>query len=190
MANINLLKGTSHEEHTQNVYSGLNRFGVFVLVVAILAYGYLAYAVRGVVAETDQDNQKTQQVSDQIQKTDKYTELVNSQQKIQGVKTILDQHMQWSKFIQSMTNITLKTAFYKTFVAHDDGSAEITGTVPNFTQLDKLIKAYSLDQFNYIKNVQLTNVSLASDTDQNAGVNFNLKVNFNQDLLQWDKNKK
>ena len=84
--------------------------------------------------------------------------------------------------IQRFSDATLKTATYKKFTANSDGSATITGNVPDFQNLDKLIKAFQLNDFQYIKDVKLVNVGLSEENK--IGVSFTVNVTFNNTILQ------
>lgn len=189
MAEINLLQTDKPKTSNRDIYGILNKVGTILLIVVIGFYVYLFVAQSQVNKQITVEQEKNQQITEEIKKIPKYQEFLATQTKIKNIKTILDNHLAWSKFIQAFSNATLNTATYKKFVAKNDGTATINGSVPDFKNLDKLIDGFQLPEFDFIKEVKLTNVSLA-ETDSTSAIDFNLNVIFNKNLLVWDKNQK
>lgn len=189
MSEINLLQTTKPSTPSRDIYGVLNKIGVVLLVLVIGFYVYLFIAQSQVNKKITAEEGKNQQITADIKQIPKYQEFLATQTKIKNIKTILDNHLAWSKFIQAFTNATLNTASYKKFVAKNDGTATINGSVPDFKNLDKLIDGFQLPEFDFIKEVKLTNVSL-TETDASSAIDFNLNVIFNKNLLVWDKNQK
>ncbi len=183
MPEINLLESTKTQSATIQQKSGmLNKIGIALLVLVLAAYGYLFYASNQMDAkiasvETDQQNVQTQ-----IQRNPDYPQLLASQTKIGNLQILINSHLGWSQLLPKFTDATLQTATYAKFTATTDGDAIITGTVPDFQNLDKLIKGFQLPDFNYIKDVKLVNVGLSSDATNS--ITFTIDISFNKDILQ------
>lgn len=187
MADINLLQTSKPTTPSQDVYGALNKVGVVIFLVVVAFYGYVLFSNSQVNRQISAEQNRNSQLSQEIKQIPNYEELLATQARIKNTKTLLDNHLAWSKFIQAFTSATLNTASYRKFVAKEDGSATINGTVPDFKNLDKLIKGLSLPDFDFIKEVKLTNVALA-DSDSQTAIDFNLNVLFNKSLLMWERN--
>ncbi len=182
MAEINLLQNQEVEVKERLKSSVLNKIGIVLLVLVLAGYAAAYYFDAAASAQISTDKGQQSQVQQLIQQDQNYPALVSNQEKLTNLKILLDKHLSWGDLIKRFADATLKSATYTKFQANSEGGATITGTVPDFQSLDKLIKAYQLNDFNYIKDVKLINIGL-SDKSQN-GIQFTIKVTFNKDLLQ------
>jgi hypothetical protein len=181
MAEINLLQNQETESKQRLTTNILNNIGIGLLVLVLAFYGTFYFLDKNVNAKMEANKAHQIEVQQQIKNDKEYPSLIRHQEKVSNLKILLDQHLSWGDLIQKFGDATLKTATYTKFLANAQGGATVTGIVPDFANLDKLMKAYQLNQFNYIKDVQLVNIAL-SDKDQN-GIQFTLKLNFNKDML-------
>lgn len=185
MAEINLLQ--SNQPAKKNNERWVKIFAiasVALFAAAIIAAGVMFFLNRTV--DSQKAEMKNQLVSKQSDITNAhgYGELIAGQQKLKNIQWLLDHHLDWSELLPKFYDATLTSATYSRFVAHKDGTAEITGNVASFVDLDKLIQAYQLADFkSYIKDVRLVNIGFS--TDQNKpGVTFTIKVSFNNDIIK------
>lgn len=183
MAEINLLQNQEVEVQQVRTYNLLNRIGVVLLLLSIAAYATAYYFNDRVVSQVATDKAEQISLQSQIVNDKNYPALLKQQEKLSNLKILLNKHLSWGDLIQKFGQATLKTATYSKFVANAEGGATITGVVPDFQSLDKLMQGYQLNQFNYVNDVKLINVGL-SDKDQSNGIQFTIKATFNKDLLQ------
>ena len=182
MAEINLLQGSGYKHTDPNKFKLLNIIGVFLIILVILVYVLLWFLSGQAGKAIEQSNIEQTQIKTKIQEQSQYSKLVKSQSGLSNLKLLLNHHLAWSEVIPRFADATLKTASYSQFQANQGGSVLITGVVPDFQELDKLIKAYQLPDFPYIKDVKLMNIAVGSE-DSN-GITYTVKVTFNTDLLK------
>ncbi len=182
MAEINLLKNQVEEIKEKQAYKVMNKLGIGLLILVALAYVFFYFAAKQYDSQAQAIAQQQAELQLQIEQEQQYPGVIADQDKLKNLQILLDQHLSWGDLIQKFGDATLKTASYTKFTATSDGGATITGIVPDFQNLDKLIKGYQLNEFQYIKDVKLINIGL-SDQQKNA-LNFTIKVTFNKDLLQ------
>ncbi len=182
MSEINLLQNQNYELEAKQTYTILNRVGIGLLVFMLLAYGAFYFIDQNIAAQAAQDLARKQQLQLTIQNDPNYAPLLSSQAKLKNLQLLLDKHLSWGDLLQKFGDAALKTATYSRFAANSEGGATITGVVPDFQNLDKLMKAYQLNDFQYIKDVKLVNVGLSKD-EKSTGINFTIKVTFNKSLL-------
>lgn len=182
MAEINLLKNQVEEIKEKQAYKVMNKLGVGLLILVVVAYIFFFFAAKSYDSQAQTIAQQQAALQMQIEQEKEYPGVIAHQDKLKNLQILLDKHLSWGDLIQKFGNATLKTATYTKFIATSDGGATITGIVPDFQSLDKLIKGYQLNQFQYIKDVKLINIGL-SDQQKNA-LNFTIQVTFNKDLLQ------
>jgi hypothetical protein len=183
MPDINLLQNTNiTEKDNTRLFRMLNVLGVILLVLAIAAFVGLFILTKSIESRAVTVADQKIQLEKEIKSKADYSILSKDQSKMNNLKIVLDQHLNWSEVLPKFAKATLKTANYTKFVANKDGSATITGTVPDFQNLDRLIQAYQLKEFDYIKDVSLANISL--QTEGKNVITYILKVTFNKDILK------
>ncbi|MHB8871007.1 MAG: hypothetical protein ACYC5G_00930 [Candidatus Doudnabacteria bacterium] len=182
MAEINLLQNTSIGSSEERLPKIMNVIGMLLLAFAIVAYVLLWVGTSSAKTKTAELQAQQASIQEKVQQSEDYPKLSNYQNKLKNVQLLLDKHLSWGTLIQRFSDATLKTATYKKFTANSDGSATITGTVPDFQNLDKLIKAFQLNEFQYIKDVKLVNVGLSEESKN--GISFTVNVIFNNTILQ------
>ncbi len=182
MAEINLLQNTSIGSSEERLPKIMNVIGMLLLAFAIVAYVLLWVGTSSAKTKTAELQAQQASIQQKVQQSEDYPRLSNYQNKLKNLQLLLDKHLSWGTLIQRFSDATLKTATYKKFTANSDGSATITGNVPDFQNLDKLIKAFQLDEFQYIKDVKLVNVGLSEENKN--GISFTVNVVFNNTILQ------
>ncbi len=182
MAEINLLQNTNIESSEERLPKILNTSGIILLMLAIAGYILLWVGTSSAKNKTTELQSQQSAIQQKVQQSEDYPRLSNYQNKLKNLQLLLDKHLGWGTLIQKFSAATLKTATYKKFTANSDGSATITGNVPDFQNLDKLIKAFQLNDFQYIKDVKLVNVGLSEENKN--GISFTVNVTFNNTLLQ------
>lgn len=187
MADINLLQPAQGPERSSASFSHLNALGVLILVLIIALYAYFTVAAALAQKNTNKALEEKNKIETEIKSQEEYATLLSNQDKLKNIQTLLDEHLDWSKFFPSFQEATLKTATYSKVSATSDGGAIISGTVPDFQNLDKLIKAFQLSDFDFINDVKLTSIALASG--EKTGIDFSIKITFNKSILEWDMNK-
>lgn len=182
MAEINLLQNTSIESSEERLPKILNTSGIILLIFVIAGYIFVWYGANTAKKTTAELQAQQASIQQKVQQSEDYPKLSNYQNKLKNLQLLLDKHLSWGTLIQKFSDATLKTATYKKFTANSDGSATITGNVPDFQNLDKLIKAFQLNDFQYIKDVKLVNVGLSEENK--IGISFTVNVTFNNTILQ------
>jgi len=182
MAEINLLQNTSIESSEERLPKILNTSGIILLLLVIAGYIFVWYGASTAKKTTAELQAQQASIQQKVQQSEDYPRLSNYQNKLKNLQLLLDKHLSWGTLIQRFSDATLKTATYKKFTANSDGSATITGNVPDFQNLDKLIKAFQLNDFQYIKDVKLVNVGLSEENKN--GISFTVNVTFNNTILQ------
>ncbi len=181
MADINLLQNTNVPHDDGKKYRVLNMLGVVLLVLVVAAIAVVFFLSSKTQKHTDKINADSANITKDIQSQKDFIALSRNQDKLKEMATLLNAHLSWSQVIPKFSEATLKTSKYTKYVANLDGSATITGTVPDFQDLDKLIKGFQLPDFDYIKDVKLTNVALAAE-DKNE-ITYTITVTFDKSKL-------
>ena len=185
MAEINLLQTAQPTaDNAQRSSKILTIAGAVLLGLAIIASIALYFLNRSSAGQFSDLNNQQVQLQNQIAATPNYATLISDQQKVSNLKILLAEHLDWSQLLPKFFSATLGTATYSKFEAQADGSAVITGNVGSFVDLDKLIQAYQLADFNsYIKDVKLVNIGFSNDLNK-PGITFTIKVTFNQSVIK------
>jgi hypothetical protein len=181
MAEINLLQNTNNENTERRNQNLLNSSGIGLLVLLIVIYGL--FFVLAAKAESDSKALVTEQSATQqeVATGQQYKQLINAQSKLKSVQGLLKVHTYWCEVLPNFNSDTLKTAKYSKFSANSDGSATITGSVPDFQNLAKLIQAYKIKDDKFVKDVKLVNVGLSSGVKND--ITYTINVSFNKDVL-------
>jgi competence protein ComGC len=180
MADINLLQNTNTPQDDGKKFKFINSFGVILLIIVVLALAAVFIVAKQVDSQIVKANTDSAAVEKDIKSQKEFAALARNQSKLREMATLIDQHLSWSRVVPSFGEITLKTSKYTRYVANLDGSATISGTVPNFQDLDKLIKGFQLKN-DYIKDVKLMNVALASEEENQ--ITYQINVSFNKNKL-------
>jgi hypothetical protein len=189
MADINLLQNVNVPNgRAQRAFHMLSYVGNTVLFFSIAMF-VLFFALTFITnSKLEKVSASKAEIENKIKKQDNYTPLIMSQQRAKNLSLLLDQHLNWSDVLPKFSAVTLNTAAYNKFQANQDGSALITGTVPDFQALSKMMQAFQSDQqLKYIKDVKLVNVALGSA--DNTDITFSVKVTFDKEFLKTKKTK-
>ncbi len=182
MAEINLLQTNQNQGGGITPTNLLNQVGIVLLVLVIGGYAILFLRTNSLNANTVNADSEKLLLEQQLQADPQYPALISYQNKLHNTQLLLAKHLKWSMVLGKFSEATLKTAKFDKFVANYDGTANISGFVPDFASLDQQMKAYQLNEFQYIKDVKLINVGLSSK--ERIGIDFTLKIDFNTDLLK------
>jgi hypothetical protein len=186
MADINLLQNSNLQSSgSQRLFKSLGAIGVTLLALSIVIYVGLFLLSLRTQAQTDEVVKARTEIENKIKQQENYTPLVTRQEKAKNLKTLLDNHLVWSDVVPNFAKYTLNTATFTKFAANVDGTTTISGTVPSFEELSKMMKAFQMGSNDYIKDVKLTSVALGSETDNN--ITYSIKVTFNSEKLKLAK---
>jgi hypothetical protein len=185
MADINLLQSSNlPSSGSQQLFKSLGVLGwIFLTLSAILFIGLFALNM-SVTAKTKEVIASRIEVENKIKKQENYSPLVTRQEKAKNLRLLLDGHLLWSEVVPNFSRHTLNTATFTKFAANSDGTTNITGRVPSFEELSKMMKAFQADNNDYIKDVKLVNVALGSDGDNQ--ITYTIKVTFNSEKLKME----
>jgi hypothetical protein len=187
MSDINLLQSTkTAASQNDRLIRILNIAGISLLALAVIFSFVVFFGVKG--AESNQANLAKQASDEQssIQSVPAYPLLLADQTKVKNLKILLDKHLDWSTLLPDFFNVTLQSASYSKFLANKDGGATITGNVPDFQELDKLLQALQFDDGSgktYVNDVKLLNIGVSNDQAK-QGVTFSIGVTFDKNLLK------
>jgi hypothetical protein len=186
MPEINLLQGNVRTSSTGLATRVILNLVGACLLVAVLIVGGIFYAE--VKSARAQDTKVVAQQSSALQSIsgDKnYKNFIASQSALTEVTQLFTSHLGWTSMIPNFANATLKGASFNSFDAAADGGVNITGTVPNFNDLDEMMQGFQLPAFNsFIQSVSLQNVGL-DHSDIGNSVAFTVHVQFNPATLKY-----
>jgi len=189
MADINLLQASQpNEKQSVRWMRYFNITSYVILGLAVIGAG-AAYFITN--KSSQQKYQLISQMNDQvsaIQNLKDYQTLIASQVKVANLNYLLNSHVDWTQVLPKFFAATYKGTSFNRFSVNDqDGSdiVSISGTVPSFVDLDKMIQGFQLADFNsYIRDVKLVNVGLSAAGDH-PGISFSMNITFNRDLLKF-----
>ncbi len=188
MADINLLQNVNVPNgRSQKVFRSLTFLGRIVLLLSIVMFVLFFVLTLRTDAQLKKVSASRAEIEKKITEQASYKPLITSQEKAKNLNILLDQHLNWSEVLPEFGKLTLNSAAYSRFQANQDGTALITGTVPDFQALSKMMQAFQADQTKYINDVKLVNVALGSD--EGTDITFTIKVTFNKEFLKTDKTK-
>lgn len=187
MAEINLLQNTNNQNTERKTQHILNTVGVIILLAVAGAYAALFVLTSKIESDSKKYADDQSSLQQKISTAPEYSELIDGQTKIKMIEGLLKNHTYWCAVLPHFAQETLKATKYSKFTANSDGSATITGSVPDFQNLAKLIQAYQFNNDKFVKDVKLVNVGLGSE--QKNDIAYTVDVTFNKDVLANYTNK-
>ena len=186
MADINLLQNANVPSNShQGLFRSLSAAGMVLLFVSIGLFALFYFLDISTEARLSDATEKKNSIEQKIKEQEGYKPLVVNQTKAKNLEVLLDDHLNWSEVLPQFAKSTLNNAKYTKFLANQDGGATITGTVSDFQNLSKLMKAFQLGEDRYIQDVKLTSVALGSEGSND--ITYTVKVTFNKESLKTKK---
>lgn len=182
MPEINLLQNTNIANSERRVHRTLNMVGVILLIVVVAGYAALFFLAKSADTAVAAKNAQEQSIQQSLVTEAEYPDFINHQDKLNNIAILLKGHLSWCTILPDFEQVTLKNAKYAKFEANSDGSATISGTVPDFQNLAKLIQGYQYGQNKFVKEVKLINVGLSSE--EKNEISYTLNVKFNNEILK------
>lgn len=182
MSEINLLQSNNDQYAKNQTNKVLNFISILLLVLVVVAYAALFFLVKNVEKSNVAYAEEKESIQQNIMGSVAYPQFVSHQVKLKNLEGLLKSHLGWCSILPSFGNVTLKTAVYNKFDANADGSATISGVVPDFQELAKLIQGFQHNDDQFVKDVKLVNVGLGS-AEKNE-IQYTINVTFNKEVLQ------
>lgn len=187
MPDINLLKGHKMPQGMQPAMTIPHGTGKAILIVLLILvvlelglYGVLQVKKNNVESEIVQKEEEISQLKSAIDsQADEINEAIAGQFTVATFSTLLESHIYWTKVLEEIGKVTLKTVSFKSLQA-GSGEAEflVTGSATNFSEVGKFLLGFETSK-NF-KNVKL----LSTNPGQTFGtVQFEVKVQMDKDLL-------
>ena len=187
MPDINLLKGHKLPQGFQTVRripQGTGKVTLIVLLILVVLelglYGMLRVNKNNVVLDTAQKEQEISQLKSSIEsQADEINEAVAGQFTAQTFAELFEKHIYWTKVLEEMGKVTLKTVSFQNL---QGGSEEaefiVSGTAASFSEVGKFLLGFETS-----KNFETVEL-LSTEPDQVAGfVQFEVKVQMDKNLL-------
>lgn len=185
MPDINLLSTNSQHSSYANTGAGLAVKILGVLLVLVLLYwGYLAYAVSQAHKDLATMTAKTAQVQSDAMNRKERNELITRQGQLQSLDGLIKNHMSWSYMLPELARVTLRSSSYTTISVDTAGLLTMTVNAPNYSDLDEYLQVFNLPQFNQ----QFSDVKVLSINKTQEGSNLEtqmrLQLKFNPDFIR------
>ncbi|QQS22804.1 hypothetical protein IPM19_04220 [bacterium] len=185
MADINLLDSQAHT----NVIRARSKQWILRLVTIALVAALLLYA--GLFLFSWQAERKTADVKRTIDSTvaemqnnEKRKELLTRQGQLKNIDQLLTTHLYWSGLLPELARVTLTSAQYTSISATDDGTLELTVTVPSYAEAEKFLQVFDLPEYNkQFSNVKVMSLAKAEQGNLLA-TSMRLSLTLNKDLLK------
>lgn len=184
MPEINLLKNELREG--PGLGFKVNRSRVFMILAAILALEILAFFTFFILTKVFDRKilgaeREAAAVEAEIATLEPNLDsAVSFQRRLTTIGALLDNHARWTAVLAELEKYTYKPAVFNTLqVDEKDQKFVVTGTVPTYTDLAKLM--VGLKQSRSIKSVELK--SSALDESGAGGLSFNIEIKFDSKLL-------
>ncbi len=159
MADINLLDSQAHTNVIRaRGKQWLLRLVTIVLVAALLLYAGLFFMSWRADKKTTEAKQTIENTVAEMQANEKRKELITRQGQLKNIDQLLAAHMYWSTLLPELARVTLTSAQYTSISANDDGSIELTVTVPSYSEAEKFLQVFDLPEYNK----QFSNVKVMS----------------------------
>jgi FlaG/FlaF family flagellin (archaellin) len=182
MSEINLLQNNVNQDTQKKNTRILNVIGVLLLVITIASYvGLFVLAKQAASSNTSYVSEKDN-IQKSIMASSEYPKFVSHQDKLKNIDLLLKAHLGWCTILPSFSAVTLKNTTYNKFDANADGSATVSGTVPDFQNLAKLIQAYQYNEDQFVKDVKLVNVGIGSA--ETNSIQYTINITFNKEVLK------
>ncbi len=152
-----------------------------MLIVVLAAYGALIFLTKSASSTSASETAEQAAIKQEVINSPEYPTFLAHQDKLKNLDLLLKNHLSWCTILPNFAQNTVKETKYTKFTANADGSTAITGTVPDFATLAKMIQAFQLNNGKFIKDVKLVNVGL-SDGEKNE-ITYTINVTFNKSVL-------
>lgn len=185
MADINLLDSQAHTNVIRaKSKQWLLRVVTIVFVAALLLYAGLfvmSWRADKKIADTKRAIEDAFSV---IQNNDQRKELITRQGQLKNINQLLTTHLYWSGLLPELARVTLTSAQYTSISANDDGTIELTVTVPSYSEAEKFLQVFDLPEYNqHFSNVKV--MSLAKTEQGNLlATAMRLNLTLNPDFLK------
>ncbi len=184
MSEINLLQNESSDS-VSFAPKKTKKIGLFIAIIlfilALLAYGFLFLQSRDVEKKIANTEQQIAQLAARLESTkEERLEAISFQARLKNLDILLDTHLFWSKVFEELEAFTYIPAQITTLQASElTGIAAITGTIPSYTDLAKLM--LGLNQSENITDVRY--ISSGSAEEIGSGYSFSLEIVLDPNLF-------
>jgi|SRR3989344_1943790 len=156
-------------------------FAIFLFILALLAYGFLFLQARQVEKKIGEAEQQISQVDARLETTkEERLKAISFQARLNNLHILLDVHLFWSKVFAELESFTYIPARITSLQASElTGIASITGTVPSYTDLAKLMLGF--DQSENVSEVRY--ISSGPADEIGSSYSFSLEIVLDPNLF-------
>jgi Tfp pilus assembly protein PilN len=176
VTNINL---SSPENEKKPALTGKSTLviSVFLLAVAIVAYGALVFLKSKYTKDTAQTKIAIEQEK-QLLSGSNYAEAADFQERLNLLDGIISERFSWSKFLSELSKYVLPEVKFTSFSPKED-SLPISGIAPNYEVVAREINL--LKKLSGVESVELKDVSEAvAKEGEQAGILFSANIRLNK----------
>lgn len=184
MAQINLLKQQSESESLiQKAPTILVRI-LAVLALAVIAYyAWMYIREKRIVKEIQEVETNVSQLYAEAMSIPGRQELFTRQGQLKEYMTISSAHKYFSQIFLPLAQVTLKTAKYSNFQASEDGTINLSTTVPDIKDVDKFIQIFNIPQFyENFSDVRIGSLNRLQD-ETGVSYRFDLTMKYNPQII-------
>ncbi len=186
MPEINLLQGSGRTTSSGSVTRvTLNIIGIVLVLAVAIGGGYFHLQVKKVSADDAATVAQQSSVEQSVASDKNHENFLASQATLAATTQLFGDHLGWASLIPDFSDATLKTASFNSFQATANGGLNVSGTVPTFNDLDKMMQGFQLQSFStLVSSVSLLNIGLDHSAAGNR-VAFTVHVQFNPATLKY-----
>lgn len=185
MADINLLDNPSGASQIrQKGAKWASRIVGLVLLLSLLAYGFLFYRSWSLNNKIEESQAKIDEYKADFKNNEQREELLTRQEQLKNANQLIEKHMYWSALLPELAKVTLTSAKYTTIQTNSEGILDLTITVPSYTEAEKYLQVFDLPEYN--KNFSNVRVKSLTKTQQDdlLKTTLNIELTLSPELLK------
>lgn len=163
----------------RKIFSTVISLVASLLLVVVSYFGLIAFQIN-IANQAQGIEDKIKILDDQIaQLESSRQEAKNFQQYLNLVKGLLDKHVYWTAFFNSLTSYTIKNVYYSNFSMSGTDKLVITAVATDYRSVAEQLVAFQ-QATDFIKNVKINAATAIIDTKDGTyhGVNFTADLEF------------
>jgi hypothetical protein len=160
MADINLLGSEQKQTRSAVVLvTAVVWLLAALLIASLIGYVVVLVGIRNTNAQQVAKNQALEQAKDRIVQNQSRAELLTRQGQLRSLSSLLQNHLQWSKLLPALAEVTLKGAGYTNIEADTTGKLSVAVSLPSYAAVDQFLQIFDLPENQHFSSVKVLSIT-------------------------------
>lgn len=185
MPQINLLDSEQKTSFRAKNYVWLSKIMGGVLVLVILAYGFLYFQENSRQNKINEVREKTAAAQKQLADSADRKEVITRQGQLNALNPLLENHVYWSGLLPELARISLRQSRYVNIDSAGNGSMVLNVEMPSYADLDKFLQVFDLPEYNReFSNVRVLSINKEISESGLIAYAMRVQLSFRPDFIK------